>query len=69
MGDTRYLLLTDDKNKGVVVKQVGRDFFSLINSEWKKRGLSAGYFLPDAPEYESYKEISEEEAMNLIKAP
>ena len=68
MGNTRYLLLTDEKNKGEVIKQVGRSFFSFVNSKWKKRGLSIGYFLPGALEYECYKEISEDEAMKIIKA-
>ncbi len=53
MSNTRYLLLTDEKNNGEVIKQVGRTFFSFVNSEWKKRGLSAGYFLPEALEYDA----------------
>ena len=68
MSNTRYLLLTDEKNNGEVIKQVGRTFFSFENFEWKKRGLSAGYFLPEALEYECYKEISEDEAMKIIKS-
>ncbi len=68
MINIRYIMLTDDKNKGEVVKQVGREFFSFVNSKWKKRGLSAGFFLPGAVEYECYKEISENEAIHIIKA-
>lgn len=66
--NTRYLLLTDEKNRGAIIKQEGTKFFSFVDSEWKRRGLSAGYFLPGTPEYECYKEISEEEAMAIIKA-
>lgn len=66
--NTRYLLLTDEKNKGIIVKQEGTKFFSFIDSSWKRRGLSMGYFLPGEPEYDCYEEISEEKALELIKA-
>jgi hypothetical protein len=59
----RYLCLTDLDNRGTIIKQEGRKFYGLSKGEWIRRGLSIGYFHPDAPEYECYKEISEEEAI------
>lgn len=68
MDDTRYLRLTDYDNRGVIVKQEGRKFFGYHQGEWKRRGLSLGYFSPDEPEYECYEEITEKEAMNILNA-
>lgn len=62
----RYLRLTDYDNRGTIIKQEGRKFFGIDNGEWKRRGLSVGYFYPDAPEFECYEVISEEEANKLI---
>jgi len=63
---TRYLKLTDYDNRGTIIKQEGRKFYGFENGEWKRRGLSSGYFLPGAPEFECYEEITEEEANKLI---
>lgn len=63
---TRYLRLTDLDNRGKVIRQVGRKFFEQINGEWKPRGLSMGYFLPEADEYDCYEVISEEEALEIV---
>lgn len=62
----RYLRLTDYDNRGTVIKQEGRRFYGYINRSWQRRGLSVGYFYPDAPEFECYEVISEEEANKLI---
>lgn len=62
----RYLKLTDYENQGTIIKQQGRQFFGVKDGEWKRRGLSLGYFLPESPEYECFEEISEEEANKLI---
>lgn len=64
---TRYLMLTDYDNRGTIVKQDGRKFFGYKDGEWVRRGLSIGYFLPDAPEFECYEEITEEEALKRIE--
>lgn len=66
--NVRYLLLTDEKNNGDVVKQEGTKFYSFVDSQWKRRGLSLGYFLPGEPEYECFRELSEDEAMKIVKA-
>jgi hypothetical protein len=62
----RYLRLTDYDNRGTIVKQEGRKFYGYENGSWQRRGLSVGYFYPDAPEFECYEVISEEEAIKLI---
>jgi len=62
----RYIKLTDYDNRGTVIKQHGRQFFEMQNGEWNRRGLSIGYFHPDAPEFDCYEEITEEEANELI---
>lgn len=62
----RYLRLTDIDNRGTIIKQTGRKFFGYEGGEWRRRGLSVGYFLSDAPEYDCYEEITEEEANKLI---
>lgn len=62
----RYLYLTDLDNRGTVIKQEGRKFYGYEDGDWKRRGLSVGYFYPDAPEFECYDVISEEEVYKLI---
>lgn len=61
----RYLKLTDYENQGTIIKQQGRKFYGVKDGEWKQRGLSLGYFLPESPEYECYEEITEEQANKL----
>lgn len=68
MGDIRYLKLTDYENRGTIIKQDGRRFFGYRDGEWIRRGLSVGYFLPDAPEFDCYEVISEDEASRLVNA-
>lgn len=66
---TRFLLLTSDAENGEVVKQVDTCFYGFRNGEWKRRGISAGYFLPGSPEYEQYRVIKESEANEILKMP
>lgn len=66
MQKIRYLKLTDYDNRGSIIKQVGHKFYGFANGEWMRRGLGIGYFYPDAPEYECYEVITEEEANRLI---
>ncbi len=65
---TRYLKLTDYDNRGTIIKQVGREFFGYKNGTWERRGISIGYFYPDAPEFECYEVSPESEAQKLIAA-
>lgn len=62
----RYLQLTDYDNRGTIIKQEGRKFFGYREGAWRERGLSVGYFLPNAPEYECYEVITKEEVSRLI---
>ena len=64
--DVRYLRLTDHDNLGTIIRQVGKKFFGYHNGEWYRRGLGIGYFYPDAPEFECYEVISEEEAYKQL---
>lgn len=66
MTDVRYLKLTDYDNRGTIIKQEGRKFLGYVNGEWIRRGLSIGYFHPDAPEFDCYEVIPEEEATSLL---
>lgn len=63
----RYLKLTDYDNRGMVVKQIGRKFYDYFNGRWRRVGMMA-YFYPDAPEFDCYEVISEEEALKIIKS-
>lgn len=66
MNEIRFLKLTDVDNQGTVIKQEGRKFFGFENGAWVRRGLSLGYFYPDAPEFECYEVISQREADQLL---
>lgn len=62
----RYLKLTDTSNKGTIVKQVDRKFYGYHDGAWVRRGLSIGYFYPDAPEFECYEEVGEAEVAKKL---
>lgn len=62
----RYIILTDYDHRGDILKQNGRKFFEYKDGQWLRVGISLGYFYPDAPEFDCYEEITEEEAMKLI---
>lgn len=66
MNEIRFLKLTDYENQGTVIKQEGRQFFGYEQGSWVRRGLSLGYFYPDAPEFDCYEVITENEALKLI---
>lgn len=61
-----YLKLTDKDNYGTIIKRVGMKSYGFINGEWKCGGMSIGYFFPDAPDFDCYEEISEEEAFHCL---
>lgn len=65
MDSMRYLKLTDYDNRGKIVKQMGREFSVYQDGAWKRIGMMP-YFYPDAPEFECYEVISENEAQKLI---
>ena len=66
MDEIRFLKLTDYENRDTVIKQEGRQFFGYEDGEWVRRGLSLGYFYPDAPEFDCYEVIAEAEAKRIL---
>ena len=62
----RYLKLTDTDHKGTIIKQVGTKFYGYRDGVWVRRGLSIGYFDPEAPEFECYEEIDEAEVSKTL---
>ncbi len=64
----RYFRLTDCENRGTILKQIGRKFYLYKDDEWIRTGLWLRYFYPDedAPEFECYEEITEEEAIDAL---
>ena len=62
-----YYKLTDRQHKGEILKRIGFDFYGYVDGEWEIRGINIGYFYPDAPEFDCYEIISEEEAFKILK--
>jgi hypothetical protein len=64
-----YYKLTDLENEGTVVRARGRSQQKYIKDKgWIESGVMIKYFNTDSPYYDSYTEISEEEANNIIAA-
>ena len=66
--NANYVVLTDNKNDGTVVKLCGRKHYVYINGEWVRSGIMTKYFCDETPFYDLYKEITPEEAEKLIKS-
>lgn len=63
----KYYKLTDHENNGSVVRAQGRSqqrYFK--NRGWVESGVMMKYFNDESPYYNSYEEVSEEEAMKII---
>ncbi len=67
MDKVRYLRLTDYDHRGEIVKQEGRKFFLIQKDTMTRIGMGP-YFYPDAPEFECYEEITEDEVNKIIAA-
>lgn len=65
MEKIRYLRLTDIDHRGEIVRQEGHKFFLCSGKSETRIGMGP-YFYPDAPEFECYEEIDEEEARRII---
>lgn len=67
--NTEYVLLIDKKNFGTIVRCNGRYQFEFDKEKgsWIRSGILLDYFTDSSPLYEMYIEISEEEAMRMIK--
>ena len=65
-----YVKLTDLKNRGTIVRCNGRiqHRYDVKTKEWVRSGILMEYFCDESPLYDCYEEISEEEAMEIIKA-
>ena len=65
-----YVRLTDFKNRGTIVRCNGRiqHRYDTKTKEWVRSGILMEYFCDESPLYDCYEEISEEEAMKIIKA-
>lgn len=67
---TEYVVLTDNKNRGIIVRCNGRiqHEYDREKKEWIRSGILLEYFCDESPLYDCYEEISEEEALKRIKA-
>jgi hypothetical protein len=64
-----YYILDDFEHRGTLIRSEGRKSFEYDKNEgWVRTGIMAQYRFPDSPVYESYHEITEEEANKLIEA-
>ena len=66
--NANYVVLTDNKNDGTVVKLCGRKHYVYVNGEWIRSGIMTKYFCDESPYYDSYEEITYEEAEKLINS-
>lgn len=65
----RYYVLNDFEHRGTVIRSEERKSFKYDKDRgWVRTGIMAQYRFPDSPIYDSYQEISEDEANKLIAA-
>lgn len=63
-----YVKLTDREHLNTVVRCKNEEWEIYVAGEWKQTGILIKYFCDESPLYDCYEEISEEEAMKIIKA-
>lgn len=63
-----YVKLTDKKHLNEVVRCQGAKWERYVAGGWIQTGILMEYFSDESPLYEMYEEISEKEALELIKA-
>ena len=66
--DYEYVRLTDREHLNNIVRCRGENWERYVDGEWKQTGILIEYFCDESPLYEMYEEISEKEAMKIIKA-
>lgn len=66
--NTNYVILTDNKNDGTLVKLCGRKHYMYIDGKWVRTGIMTMYFCDESPCYDLYKEITAEEVEKLIQS-
>jgi hypothetical protein len=65
----KYYLLDDLERRGTIVRTEGRVQHRYYNEKgWVRTGIMIEYFNDESPYYDSYSEITEEEAKKLIAA-
>jgi hypothetical protein len=63
----KYFVLEDNERRGTIVRsEKGKSFKYDKGRGWVRTGIMSQYHFPDSPLYESYLEILENEANNLI---
>ncbi len=64
----KFYVLDDIENRGIVIRSEGRKSFKYDKERgWVRTGIMAQYRFPESPVYDSYHEISEEEANKIIQ--
>ncbi len=64
----KFYVLDDIENRGIVICSEGRKSFKYDKERgWVRTGIMAQYRFPESPVYDSYHEISEEEANKIIQ--
>lgn len=65
----KFYRLEDNENRGSIVRTEGRSQQRYFKDKgWVESGVMIKYFNDESPYYDSYSEISEEEANKLIAA-
>ena len=64
----KYIRLTDREHLNNIVRCQGEEWERYVNGEWKQTAILIKYFSDESPLYDCYEEISEEKALELIKA-
>lgn len=63
-----YFMLLDHKKYGTLVKADGRIQYEYIHgSGWVRSGILLEYQIPESPLYDAYKEITENEVLEIIR--
>lgn len=62
-----YYKLEDPKNRDTVVKADGYMQYEYENGTWVRSGILLHYQTEGSPFYDLYTEISESEAMQIVK--
>jgi hypothetical protein len=64
----KFYVLDDIVNRGIVIRSEGRKSFKYDKERgWVRTGIMAQYRFPESPVYDSYHEISEKEANEIVQ--
>ena len=63
-----YYVLNDYEHRGTLIRSEGRKSFKYDKERgWVRTGIMAQFRFPDSPVYDSYYEITEEEANKIME--